>query len=234
MSHTETIPWERSKDRSGYTSLDMTLTLGGQIGTIEVRRNRPNEPNPGAFVGWHNMNRISDRHYTNRAEALAEAESYLYSLPLFKASNTAVTVMAMVERGREAWRDGKSIYDNPVKADNPIERAHWAAGWIEAHTATIVGKALGETLNANEGVIATARANAILDADNRTLSIQNRLHSLALEFATTKLEYGDSLEQHRFLCAIRDSDADTLDVDFPEWMKFVQEKEPSWIIERPN
>jgi hypothetical protein len=212
----EIVPWERS-GKTGYASLDLTLTLGTNIGTIAVHRHRPDQPDAGNFVAYHNDNRISDCSYAKRNEACAEAEQYLYELPQFKASNTAVAVAAMIERGREGYREGKSIYDNPVPADRIQSRTHWARGWLESHAASGAAKALN-------AAIQTARANQQLEQDLSLSLARVTVHKLAIRFALEKYGIGDPMPLTDFLQLFLADDANKTCEAFPDWPKFVSEQ----------
>jgi len=154
------LPWQ-NVTRDGYAKLDRQLVVGGQFGTLTVHRMTPGDPLPGNFVVLHNGNRISGDTHTQRPDAVAEAERYLYSSPIFSGSGQAVVIATKLEAGRQAYRDGLSIYQNPFNAaTDPEDRAHWAEGWMQSFGATVSAKAVNAavaTAQANEGLIAQVR-----------------------------------------------------------------------------
>lgn len=216
----EIVPWEKS-GVSGYASLDLSMSLGSNVGKLEVRRARPDRgADAGNFIAWHNDVRISDRSYAKRAECCAEAEKYLYELPTFKASNTGAAVMAMIEFGRIGYREGKSIYDNPIPPDHSQSRAHWAQGWLETFGAGVAASAIN-------AAAATARANSLLEGDLQMALARTTVHKLAIRYA---LEGGAGFadfttdERLHFLTLFLADDANVTVTAFPDWPKFVADQ----------
>lgn len=135
------IPWQRVTN-DGYAKLDMELNIGGEIGLVGVYRASPsNEFTPGKFVAYHNSVPISGKGHDKRPAALAEAERYLWSIPLFRGSTIAIVIRAAIEAGVRAHDDGKAVYANPF-GDGTTDRLHWLEGWLQAYGTACATKAI--------------------------------------------------------------------------------------------
>lgn len=213
---TEHLPWQKSTSL-GYSGLDLTLVIGSNIGTIAVKRCRPDDasdPDAGKYLAWHNDNRISDNAHARRVDAQAEAERYLYALPQFKGSVTAAMIMALVETGRQAFRDGKSLDQNPHNMADPNSRNQWFTGWLEVFAANAASKAINTAT-------ATAQANQQLNSDLNYTQALLTIYKLAMQFALSE-EINDGA---RFLRLFIQPDGEKLLAEFyPGWQPYVSEQ----------
>lgn len=170
-----TLPWERVA-KTGYGVLDLKCVVF-DAKTVMVKRLTPGEQQSGNFVVLLDGERVSDRHWATRADAIAEAERFVYDQPEFSGSNSAAAVQTPVTMGRQAFRDGKSVYQNPyAEADDPVSRANWAQGFLEEFGRHGARKAIA-------AAEATARANQQLESDNQYLTAFARVARLAINFA---------------------------------------------------
>lgn len=173
------LPWERVT-REGYAVLDLRLDASATETprVYDIRRNRPNVENPGAFVVYFNDAPISEKHWLQRPDAIAEAERHFYDTPEFAASGNAKLVNAAVIQGREAQQAGASIYQNPFPAtpETNVDRSLWVQGYMEAAASQIADKAIA-------AAVATARANAQLESDLLYMNAAYRQCKLAINYA---------------------------------------------------
>lgn len=205
-----TLPWS-AITRDGYAKFD--LSHRDVSGTFEIVRSRPDDQPPGVFIAWHNGNRISDRYHANRIDAVAEAERYYYGLPINAASAGGKLINVGLEMGRNAQRDGASIYTNPFPGDKPVERAQWAEGWLQAYGGAVSAKLIN-------ALSATTQANNALEADNAYLINVARTLKIAIKYATTEV-IGDGPEGMAFLSEwLASDDADKFAADHPDWIVF--------------
>lgn len=142
------LPW-KPVTTDGYGKLDLILKIGGDFGALVIARQRPSDENAGAFTVWHNENRIGERFHSQRTDAIAEAERYFYDHPQFAGSANAGLVAANIELGRQGYRDGKNLYQNPFTADKAVERSQWAEGWLQAYAAPTIKAAMQSALQLN-------------------------------------------------------------------------------------
>jgi hypothetical protein len=202
------LPWQ-AVAKDGYAKLDLSLVAGSH--SFAIRRNGPSSDPPGAFVVWHNENRISDRHHMQRPEAIAEAERYFYSLAEFAGATAAKFISVAIERGRQAHRDGMSIYANPFGAEAPVERAQWIEGWLQAFGGMVSAKVIN-------ALTATTQANAQLEADNTYLVAMARTLKVGIKYATEELPKKDGI---KFLSEwIVSDDLDAFTARWPGWVPY--------------
>lgn len=142
------LPWQ-PVTKDGYGKLDLILKIGGDFGALVIARQRPGDEQAGSFTVWHNENRIGERSHTLRTDAIAEAERYFYQHPQFAGSANAGLVAANLEMGRQAYRDGMSLYQNPFTAEKAVERSQWAEGWLQAYAAPSIKSAMQSALQLN-------------------------------------------------------------------------------------
>jgi len=197
------LPWEKSKS-DGYGKLDLHIDLG-EMGKVEVRRQRPNEDNPGKFSVYLNDAAVTGRAHFMRPEAVAEAERILYTSDQFRDSKPALALNATIKHGRDDFMNGVSAFACPIGADKPVSRQHWLSGWLEAYANSIIDPL-------KVGIGQTTRAFNQLQSDYETVSAKMMAFGNILTFAGT-LE--DDKQLRHFLTLANAGEVDKLRAEFP-------------------
>lgn len=216
------LPWEPVKG-SGYTKLDLWLKLTDEL-RFDVRRQKPNEQQPGNFAVYQNDVRISNLTHQRRDDAVAEAERHFYSLPQFSKSSSAVALNVMLENGKAAYRNGLSIYANPCQRSS-VDHAQWAAGWLEASTAGLVQRIVDQF---EGGAMASARAVDQMTHDLNVTSARLQAWNTVFEFADTLTEAKPGAEGEirawQFLTDFRSGDTALMSRNWPDWSDFLHKR----------
>lgn len=199
---TTTIPWQ-AVTKEGYGKLDLQIVTGPPFGTMLIVRQRPKDENAGAFVVYHNENRISERFHSTRAEAIGEAERYFYANPIFAGSANAAMIAATMEQGRQAYRAGQTLYQNPFTGNKSVERAQWAEGWLQAYTIPSVQAAVQKMANVMNPI--AAQNDVLKKGIEFALSMGGEPDTKAIEFLR---EWATS------------SDPEGFNAKYPEWPAF--------------
>lgn len=201
----------------GFGKLDLKCVVFDNR-TVLVKRLTPGEDHGGNFVVYLDADRVSEAHHASRMDAIAEAERFVYGQPQFAGSNAAAAINAALSMGRQAFRDGQSIYANPFDNSNQsVDRVQWITGWMEEFGVTNAQKLL-------IAAEATARANLQLESDNKYLIAAARAYRLAINFVANKTgTEGDwrPKEGIAFLVEwMTSDDAEGFDKKYPEWKEY--------------
>lgn len=198
------LPWEKSKDREGYGKLDLHVDLG-EHGTLSVKRQRPNEAEPGKFSVYLRDEMISPHAYFMRPEAVAAAERMIYSSDQFRNAKPATMINATVQMGRDSFMAGSAVWACPIGADKPVSREHWLTGWLEAYANTVIAPL-------KEGITQTTRAYNQLASDADHLQSRVAAFQTILAFANGM---DDPERLQTFIKLANAGDLDAIRAEFP-------------------
>lgn len=198
------LPWEKSKS-DGYAKLDLHLDLG-DMGKVEVKRQRPTDENPGKFTVYLNGDAVTGRAHFMRPEAVAEAERILYTSDQFRNSKPAQVLNATMQHGRDDFMTGVSVIACPIGADKPVSRQHWLSGWLEAYANSVVAPL-------KEGIGQTTRAFNQLQSDYDYVVAKMQSFVTILGFANA---IEDDVKLRRFLTLANAGEIETLRTEFPD------------------